>query len=156
MIYSNEYRLRRRVHPHHQEESPEFALAVAVVFAVAAGFYILASFFYIRPAQLYTLYGLPSAISLTWYIAILGRGQHEGNSPRPPFFVSHDRDRKAVRNAYKQNSIMLRNNFDDESGLRRTLMRLPLSAAGCRKTCSSLSVGGMRTSSSAVLRIVRW
>ena len=111
MTYSNEYRLGRRVYHQHQEESLAFVLAVAAVLALAGGFYILASRFHIRPAQLiefylYALYGLIGAISLTWYFATLRR-RREADWPHPALFVSHERDRKAVNEAYEQNSIVL-------------------------------------------------
>ena len=121
MTYSNEYRLGGRVHHQHEEESFAFVLAVAVVLALAGGFYVLGNRLHIRPVQLiefslYALYGLIGAISLTWYIATM-RKRREANWPHPPVFISHERDRKAVRNAYQQNSIVLGYNVHREPWL---------------------------------------
>jgi hypothetical protein len=142
MTYSNEYRLGRRVYHQHEEESLAFVLAVAVVLAVAGGFYILANRFHIRPTQLiefslYTLYGLIGAISLTWYIATL-RKRREANWPHPPVFISHERDRKAVRNAHQQNSIVLGYNVHREpwlwSDATRVMQSVVFGATGSGKT----------------------
>lgn len=121
MTYSNEYRLGRRVYRQHQEESLAFVSAVAVVLALAGGFYILANRFHIRPAQLvefslYALYSLIGGIAVTWYVVTL-RKRREVNWPHPPLFVSQERDRKAVRDAQNQNSIVLGYNVHSEPWL---------------------------------------
>lgn len=109
MTYSNEYRLRRWVHPCHQE-SVEFVLAVAVLLNLAGGFYILASLFYIRPAQLYVLCRLLIAIHLPGTSLSCAEDNMRATA-LAPFFVTDDWDRKAVTNADKQNPIMFRHNF---------------------------------------------
>ena len=138
MTYSNEYRLGRSVHHQHQEESLAFVLAVALVLALAGGFYILGSRFHIRPAQLiefslYVLYGLIGAISLTWYIVTL-RKRREANWPHPPLFVSHERD----RDAHDQNSIVLGYNVHREpwlwSDATRVMQSVVFGATGSGKT----------------------
>ena len=142
MTYSNEYRLGRRVYHQHHEESFAFVLAVAALLALASGFYILASRFHIRSAQLiefslYVLYGLISAISLSWYIATL-RKRREANWPHPPLFVSHEGDRNAVRAAYQQNSIVLGYNVHREpwlwSDATRVMQSVVFGATGSGKT----------------------
>jgi hypothetical protein len=142
MTYSNEYRLGRRVYHQHEEESLAFVLAVAVVLALAGGLYVLGNRFHIRPAQLiefslYALYGLIGAISLTWYVATL-RKRREANWPHPPVFISHERDRKAVRNAYHQNSIVLGYNVHREpwlwSDATRVMQSVVFGATGSGKT----------------------
>ena len=142
MTYSNEYRLGRRVYHQHEEESFAFVLAVAVVLALAGGFYLLWNRFHIRPAQLiefslYALYGLIGAISLTWYMATLRR-RREANRPHPPVFVSQERDRKAIRDAHRQNSIVLGYNVHREpwlwSDATRVMQSVVFGATGSGKT----------------------
>jgi hypothetical protein len=142
MTYSNEYQLGRRVYNQHEEESIAFVLAVAVVVALAGGFYVLGNRFHIRPAQLiefslYGLYGLIGAISLTWYVVTL-RKRREANWPHPPVFISHERDRKAVRDAYQQNSIVLGYNLHREpwlwSDATRVMQSVVFGATGSGKT----------------------
>ena len=142
MTDSNEYRFGRRVYHQHQEESLAFVLVVAVVLALAGGFYLLANRFHIRPPQLiefslYALYGLIGAISLTWYIATL-RKRREANWPHPPVFISQESDRKAVRNAYQQNSIVLGYNVHREpwlwSDATRVMQSVVFGATGSGKT----------------------
>jgi hypothetical protein len=142
MTYSNEYRLGRRVYHQHQEESLAFVLAVAVVLVLAGGFYVLGNRFHIRPAQLiefssYALYGLIGAISLTCYIATL-RKRREANWPHPPAFISPERDRKAVRNACQQNSIVLGYNVHRKpwlwSDATRVMQSVVFGATGSGKT----------------------
>jgi hypothetical protein len=142
MTYSNEYRLGRRVHHQHEEESLAFVLAVSAVIVFAGGFYVLANRFHIRPAQLiefslYVLYGLIGTISVIWYIATV-RKRREANWPHPPLFVSHERDRKAVRDAYQQNSIVLGYNVHREpwlwSDATRVMQSVVFGATGSGKT----------------------
>ena len=142
MTYSNEYRLGRRIYHQHQEESLTFVLAVAVVLALAGGFYVLANRFHIRPAQLiefslYALYGLIGAIALTLYVATL-RKRRAAHWPHPPVFISHERDRKAVRDAYQQNSIVLGYNVHREpwlwSDATRVMQSVVFGATGSGKT----------------------
>jgi len=142
MTYSNEYRLGGRVYHQHQEEGLAFVLAVAVVLALAGGFYVLANRFHIRPAQLiefslYALYWLIAAISLTCYIATLCR-RREANWPHPAVFVSQERDRKAIRDAHRQNSIVLGYNVHREpwlwSDATRVMQSAVFGATGSGKT----------------------
>jgi len=111
MTYENEYRLGRRAYHTNQEESAALVLSVSAIVVLAAAYYILATRFHIRPAQLvelslYALYGLVGAVSVTWYFVTLRRRREE-NWPHPPLFISHAKDRQAVSEAYKQNSIVL-------------------------------------------------
>ena len=142
MTYSNEYQFGRHAYHQHQEESLAFVLAVAVVVALASGFYVLANRFHLRPAQLiefslYALYGLIGAISLAWYIVTL-RKRRERNWPHPPLFVSHERDRKEVRDAQNQNSIVLGYNVHREpwlwSDATRVMQSVVFGATGSGKT----------------------
>jgi Type IV secretory system Conjugative DNA transfer len=142
MTYSNEYRLGGRVYHQHQEEGLAFVLAVAVVLALAGGFYVLANRFHIRPAQLiefslYASYWLIAAISPTWYIATLRR-RREADWPHPPVFVSQERDRKAIRDAHRQNSIVLGYNVHREpwlwSDATRVMQSVVFGATGSGKT----------------------
>ena len=111
MTYANENRLGRRAYHYSQEESLAFVLAVLAVITLAAAYYILATRFHIRPAQLvelslYALYGLVSAASLICYFVTLPR-RREANWPHAPLFISQAKDRKAVAAACEQNSIVL-------------------------------------------------
>jgi type IV secretory pathway TraG/TraD family ATPase VirD4 len=111
MTYANEYRLGRRAYHNSQEESLAFVLAVVAVIVLAAGYYILATRFHIRPAQLielslYALYGFVSSASVIWYFVTLPR-RREANWPHPPLFISEAKDREAVAAAHNQNSIVL-------------------------------------------------
>ena len=142
MTYSNEYRLGRRVYHDHQEESLGFVLAVAVVLAFAAGLYILKSRFHIRSAQLvelslYVLYGLIASFSLIWYIVTV-RKRRELNWPHPPLLVSQSKDRKAVAEAHRQNSIVLGYNVHAEPWLwsdsTRVMQSVVFGATGSGKT----------------------
>jgi len=142
MNYANEYRLGRRSYDYNQEESLALVLSVVAVIVLAAGYYILATRFHIRPAQLtelslYALYGLVSAASLTWYFVTLPR-RREANWPHPPLFVSQGKDRKAVAAAYKQNSIVLGYNVHSKpwfwSDATRMMQSVVFGATGSGKT----------------------
>lgn len=142
MTYTNEYRLGRRAYHHNQEESLAFVLSVLAVIALAAGYYILATRFRIRPAQLielslYAVYGLVSAASLIWYFVTLRRRREE-NWPHPPLFVSQAKDRNAVAAAYNQNSILLGYNVHREpwfwSDSTRVMQSIVFGATGSGKT----------------------
>ncbi len=142
MTYANEYRLGRRAYHHNQEESLAFVLSVVAVIVLATGYYILATRFHIRPAQLielslYALYGLVSAASLMWYFVTLRR-RREANWPHPPLFVSQAKDRKAVAAAYNQNSIVLGYNVHREpwlwSDATRVMQSIVFGATGSGKT----------------------
>src|ERR1700756_311131 len=111
MTYANEYRLGGRVYHYNQEESAALVLSVVAVAVLAAAYYILATRYHVRPAQLielslYALYGVVGAVSVTWYFVTLRR-RREVNWPHPPLFISHAKDRQAVSEACKQNSIVL-------------------------------------------------
>src|SRR5579872_1620479 len=142
MTYANEYRLGRRAYHYNQEESLAFVLSVVAVIVIAAGYYILATRFHIRPAQLielslYALYGFISAASLVWYFDTLRRRREE-NWPHPPLFVSQAKDRKAVAAAYNQNSIVLGYNVHREpwfwSDATRVMQSVVFGATGSGKT----------------------
>ena len=142
MTYSNEYSLGRRVYHQHQEESLAFVLAVVVVLALAGGFYILASRFHLRPAQLlesslYALYSLIGGIAVTWYLVTL-RKRRQANWPHPPLYVSQEKDRKALKKAYQQNSIVLGYNVHGEpwlwSDATRVMQSVVFGATGSGKT----------------------
>jgi hypothetical protein len=142
MTYSNDYRLGRRAYHYNEEESAAFALSIVAVIALAAGYYILATRFHVPAAQLielalYTLYGLVSAASLTWYFVTLPR-RREANWPHPPLFISRAKDRKAVAAAYNQNSIVLGYNVDAKpwfwSDATRVLQSVMFGATGSGKT----------------------
>jgi hypothetical protein len=142
MTYSNEYRLGRRVYHRHQEESLAFVLAVVFVLALTGGSYILANRFHVRPAQLvefslYALYALIGGIAVTWYFVTL-RKRREANWPHPPLFVSQEKDRKAVKEAYRQHSIVLGYNVHGEpwlwSDATRVMQSVVFGATGSGKT----------------------
>ena len=142
MTYANEYRLGRRAYHYNQEESLAFVLSIVAVIVLAAGYYILATRFHIRPAQLielslYALYGLVSAASLIWYFVTLRRRREE-SWPHPPLFVSEAKDRKAVAAAYNQNSIVLGYNVHREpwfwSDATRVMQSIVFGATGSGKT----------------------
>lgn len=142
MTYANGYRLGRRAYHHNQEESLAFVLSVVAVIVLAAGYYILATRFHVRLAQLievslYALYGLVSAASLVWYFVTLRR-RREDNWPHPPLFVSQAKDRKAVAAAYNQDSILLGYNVHREpwfwSDATRVMQSIVFGATGSGKT----------------------
>lgn len=142
MTYANEYRLGRRTYHYNQEESLAVVLSVVAVVGLAAGYYILATRFHIRAAQLielslYVLYGLVSAASLTWYFVTLPR-KREANWPHPPLYVSQAKDRKAVTAAYNQNSIVLGYDVHREpwfwSDATRVMQSVVFGATGSGKT----------------------
>ena len=117
-------------------------LSVVAVVGLAAGYYILATRFHIRAAQLielslYVLYGLVSAASLTWYFVTLPR-KREANWPHPPLYVSQAKDRKAVTAAYNQNSIVLGYDVHREpwfwSDATRVMQSVVFGATGSGKT----------------------
>jgi hypothetical protein len=142
MTYSNEYRLGRQTYHQHQEESLAFVLAVVIVLTLAGGFYILASRFHIRPAQLvefslYVLYSMIGGIAVMWYVVTLRR-RRETSWPHPPLFVSPEKDRKAIMGAYQQSSIVLGYNVHGEpwlwSGATRVMQSVVFGATGSGKT----------------------
>ena len=142
MTYANEYRLGRRAYHYNQEERLAFVLAVVAVMVLATGYYVLATRFHIRPAQLielslYALYGLVSAASLIWYFVTLRRRREE-SWPHPPLSVSEAKDRKAVAAAYNQNSIVLGYNVHREpwfwSDATRVMQSIVFGATGSGKT----------------------
>jgi hypothetical protein len=142
MTYPNEYRLGRRAYHYGQEESLAFALAMAVVIVVAAGYYILWNRFHIRPAQLielslYALYGMTSVFAVVWYYATLRR-RREQNWPHPPLYVRPEKDRKAIAGAHKQNAIVLGYNVHGEPwywpDATRVMQSVVFGATGSGKT----------------------
>ena len=142
MSYANEYRLGRRAYHYHQEESLAFALSIVGIVLLAVGYYILATRFHIRPAQLvelslYALYAIVAVASLVWYFVTLRR-RRETNWPHPPLFISQAKDRKAVAAAYEQNSIVLGYNVHGEpwfwSDATRVMQSIVFGATGSGKT----------------------
>jgi Type IV secretory system Conjugative DNA transfer len=142
MIYANEYRLGRHAYPYNQEERLAFALSIAAVIPVAFGYYILATRFHLRLAQLvelslYALYAIVSTIPVTWYFVTLRR-RKEANWPHPPLFVSLAKDRKAVASAYEQDSLVLGYNVHGEpwswSDATRVMQSIVFGATGSGKT----------------------
>ena len=142
MTYVNDYRFGRRAYHHNQEDSLVFALAIVGVTVLAFGYYILATRFHIRPAQLvelslYALYTLVSALSVTWYFVTL-RQRREANWPHPPLFISHAKDRKAIASACEQNSIVLGYNVHGEpwfwTDATRVMQSIVFGATGSGKT----------------------
>jgi hypothetical protein len=142
MTYANEYRLGRRAYHYNQEESLAFALSIVAIIVLAFGYYIFATRFHIRPAQLiefslYALYGTVSVASLTWYFVTLRR-RKEANWPHPPLFISPAKDRRAVSAAYEQNSIVLGYNVHGKpwfwSDATRVMQSIVFGATGSGKT----------------------
>ena len=142
MSYANEYRLGRRAYHYHQEESLAFALSIVAIIVLAIGYYILATRFHIRPAQLielslYALYAIVAVTSLVWYFVTLRR-RRETNWPHPPILVSDAKDRKAVRTAYSQSSIVLGYNVHGEPWFwpdrTRVMQSIVFGATGSGKT----------------------
>ena len=142
MSYANEYRLGRRSYHYNQEESLAFVLSMVAIILVAFGYYILATRFHIRPAQLvelslYALYTIVSTISVTWYLLNLRR-RKEANWPHLPLFISQAKDRRAVASAYEHNSIVLGYNVHGEpwfwSDATRVMQSIVFGATGSGKT----------------------
>src|ERR1700741_4323287 len=142
MTYENEYCLGRRAYHHNQEESAALVLSVSAIVVLAAAYYILATRFHVRPAQLielslYALYGLVGAVSVTWYFATLRRRREE-NWPHPSLFINQAKDRQAVSEAYKQNSIVLGYDVHGKpwlwSDATRVLQSVVFGATGSGKT----------------------
>ena len=111
MKYTNDYRLGRRVHHDHEEESVVVAFCVFVLLLLIGAFYILGSRNHFRLAQLtelflYGLYGLVAVSALIWHFVTLPR-RREQTWPHPPLFVDTAKDCKCVSYAYGQNSIVL-------------------------------------------------
>ncbi len=142
MTYANEYRLGWRAYHYNHEESIAFVLSIVAIIILAFGYYILATRFHIRPAQLvelslYALYGIVSLASVIWYFATLRR-RKEANWPHPPLFISQAKDRKAVSAAYEQNSIVLGYNVHGEPWFwpdaTRVMQSIVFGATGSGKT----------------------
>jgi len=142
MTYTNEYRLGRRAYHYNQEESLAFALSIVGIIVLAFGYYILATRFHVRPAQLievslYGLYGTVSAASLIWFFVTLPR-RREANWPHPPLFISQAKDQRTVASAYEQNSIVLGYNVHGEpwfwSDATRVMQSIVFGATGSGKT----------------------
>jgi hypothetical protein len=111
MTSENEYRLGRQAYHRNQEESLGFILVLVALILIGGGSYIFVARFHLRSSQLvegglYALLGLVGSASLTWYLLTLRR-RRETNWPHPPLYVGQKKDRKAVKAAYDQNSIVL-------------------------------------------------
>ena len=142
MSYANEYRLGRRVYHDNQQESLALVLSIVAIVILAVAYYILATRFHIRPAQLvelslYSLYSLMAVACVIWHF-ITQRRRREANWPHPPLFIGHSKDRKAVATAYNQNSIVLGYNVHGEpwfwSDATRVMQSIVFGATGSGKT----------------------
>ena len=142
MTYSNEYRLGRRAFHQNQEESLASVLAVVAVILLAAGCYILNVRFHVRAAQLvepslYILYVLIAAVLTTRHFITLHR-RREANWPRPPLYISPEKDRKTIQAAYAQDAIVLGYNVHGKPWLwpdrTRVMQSVVFGATGSGKT----------------------
>ena len=71
MTYANDYRLGRRAYHYNQDEGLAVTLSIVVIIGLGFGYYILATRFHIRPAQLielslYVLYATVAVASVVW------------------------------------------------------------------------------------------
>jgi hypothetical protein len=142
MTVDNEYRLGWRAYHYNHEESLALVLSVPAIALLIAGYYILATRFHIRPAQLlelslYSLYAIVGIVALIWYRVTL-RQRRETNWPHPPLFVDPMRDRKTVAAAYRRNSIVLGYNVHGEpwfwTDSTRVMQSIVFGATGSGKT----------------------
>lgn len=142
MSYTNEYRLGRRTYHHNLKESVALIVSGVAVIVLGAGYYILATRFQVRVAQLielslYALYVFVAAASLIWYFVTLRR-RRDASWPHPPLFVSPAKDRNAVAAARNQNSIVLGYNVHGEpwlwSDATRVMQSIVFGATGSGKT----------------------
>ena len=142
MTYANDYRLGRRAYHYNQDEGLAVTLSIVVIIGLGFGYYILATRFHIRPAQLielslYVLYATVAVASVVWYFLTLHR-RRETNWPHPPLFISHANDRKAVAAAYNQSSIVLGYDAHREpwfwSDATRVMQSIVFGATGSGKT----------------------
>ena len=142
MTYANDYRLGRRAYHYNQDEGLAVTLSIVVIIGLGFGYYILATRFHIRPAQLielslYVLYATVAVASVVWYFLTLQR-RRETNWPHPPLFISHANDRKAVAAAYNQSSIVLGYDAHREpwfwSDATRVMQSIVFGATGSGKT----------------------
>jgi hypothetical protein len=110
MTTDYEYRFGQRVY-YREPESMAVVATVVVVALAGALTYILVVRFHFRPSQLvefvlYALFVLGAALSVTWHL-VTRRRRREENWPHPPLFISHAKDRSAVKKAFEQNAIVL-------------------------------------------------
>ena len=142
MTYAHDYRVDRRTHHYHREESLTFVLSVVATLVLGFGYYVLRTRFHIRAAQLielslYALYGGVALASITWYFATLRR-RKEANWPHPALLISPAKDRKSVASAYDHKSIVLGYNVHREpwlwSDTTRVMQSIVLGATGSGKT----------------------
>lgn len=111
MTFGKNYSHRRATYPRNQDENVGLGLAIAVLAVLAAGAYILVNRFQVRPLQLvegalYLLYAVIAATAVIWHVTTLPR-RRGLNWPHPPLYIAPGKDRKSVRNAHKQNAIVL-------------------------------------------------
>jgi hypothetical protein len=111
MTPDSEYRVGRRVYYRDQEENIAVVAAAVVVVLISALSYILVVRFHFRQAQLvelllYAVCAFAAAFSAIWH-SLTVRKRREDNWPHPPFFISHAKDRAAVKSALQQNAIVL-------------------------------------------------
>ncbi len=95
-----------------QQEADQHVIAVAVLTLALLGVaYIVAGRYHLRTPQIveglfYVMCAFGALASIIWYFATLRRRREEA-WPHPPIFISQAKDRAAVDDAFKQNSIVL-------------------------------------------------
>lgn len=138
----NDYRLGRARYHHNQEENVAFIFTFILLTILVAGSYVLIARFHVQPLQLFEagLYLLLAAIGTTaviWHVTTLSR-RREQNWPHPPLYISPEKDRKAVQNAYRQNAIVLGYDVHGKprfwSDATRVMQSVVLGATGSGKT----------------------
>ncbi len=123
-------------------ESPFLLVMGMLMVATLAVFYISASRFHLRQAQiaeffLYTLCAATAAAAVIWHYLTLPR-RRERNWPHPPLFISRKRDRAAVARGIERNSIVLGYDVHGKpwywSDSIRTMQTVVFGATGSGKT----------------------
>ncbi len=95
-----------------EQEANQHVLAVAILLLAIVGLgYVIAGRYHLRTSQLvevllYVMCAFGALVSITWHFGTLRRRREEA-WPHPPVVVSQKKDRKAVDDAFKQNSIVL-------------------------------------------------
>jgi type IV secretory pathway TraG/TraD family ATPase VirD4 len=98
--------------PQQEREADQHVIAVAILILALLGVgYIVAGRYHLRTPQivegfLYMMCSFGTVVSIVWYFTTLRRRRAE-TWPHPPIFVSQRKDRQAVNEAFKQNSIVL-------------------------------------------------
>lgn len=110
MINHNSYEYGRREYQRSREDNTALTVSVLVLAFLGLCFYVLVSRFHIRTYQivelsLYLIAVVATVISVVWYLTNR-RKRVENAWPHPPVFVPQLRDRKYVRKASDQKSIV--------------------------------------------------